>query len=124
MLNLLSGVAAMDSTYFAEGIIGGLEISCYPEGRIPHERRVTLHFDNVLVYNSKCAKEKRIISGFIRMKYPPSSPDLAPCDFFLFSDIREKLKDTVFSDEEDLSVAIRCIMTVIPRNLLLSVFSQ
>jgi hypothetical protein len=48
-----------------------------------------------------------IISGFTKMKHPPSSPDFAPRNFFLFGYIKEKLKDIVFSDEEELFVAIR-----------------
>jgi hypothetical protein len=59
---ILPGCVAMDSTYFTERIIGCLETSCYPEGRIPHERRVTLHFDNASFHNSKCIKEEMIIS--------------------------------------------------------------
>jgi hypothetical protein len=45
LLNILPGATAMECACFAGEIIGGLEASCYPEGRIPHERRVTLHFD-------------------------------------------------------------------------------
>jgi hypothetical protein len=44
MLNILSGGADMDSIYLREGTVGGLEASCYPEGRISHEKRITLHF--------------------------------------------------------------------------------
>jgi hypothetical protein len=51
-------------------------------------------------------KRKGLSLGSIRMKYPPSSPDLAPCDFFLFGYAKKKLKDIVFSDEEELFVAI------------------
>jgi hypothetical protein len=101
-----------------------LEASCYPEGRIPHERHITLHFDNVHVHNSKCVKEKVIISGFTRMKHPSYAQDFASCDFFLFGSIKDNLKDTVFSDEEELSIAIRGITTAIPGDLLPSVFSQ
>jgi hypothetical protein len=47
MLNILPARAILESAYFAEEIIDGLEVSCYPEGSIAHERRITLHFDNV-----------------------------------------------------------------------------
>jgi hypothetical protein len=36
----------MGTEHFAEEIVGGLEDVCYPEGRNPHERKTTLHFDN------------------------------------------------------------------------------
>jgi hypothetical protein len=78
---------------------------------------LALHFDNVTVHNSKSVKEKMIIPGFTRMKHLPYSSDLAPFDFLLFGDIKERLKDTMFSDDEDLPGAIRGIMTAIPERL-------
>jgi hypothetical protein len=65
-----------------------------------------------------------IISDFTRMEHPPHSPDFAPCDFFLFGDMYEKLKNTVLRDEEELSIAIWGITTSILGDLLLSVSSQ
>jgi hypothetical protein len=101
-----------------------LEASSYPEEKIPDERLVVLHFDNAPVHNSKSVKEKMILSGFTWIKHPPYSPYLAPYDFFLFGYIKEKLKDTGFSDVEKLYVAIQGIMTAIPGDPLLSVFFQ
>jgi hypothetical protein len=58
------------------------------------------------------------------MKHSLYSPNLLPCDFFAFGYHKVKLKATVFSDEEELSVAISDIMTAIAWDLLLCVFSQ
>jgi hypothetical protein len=71
--------------------------------------RATMHFDN-----SKVVKEKMSISGFTRTKHPPSGPDLAPCDFSFFGSIKEKLKKTVFGDEEEPAAAMQGIKTAIP----------
>jgi hypothetical protein len=58
------------------------------------------------------------------MEHPLYSSHLALCNFFLFDSIKEPLKETVSSDDEELSVPICAIMTTIPANLLLSGFSQ
>jgi hypothetical protein len=104
VLNMLQGCATMDSTDFSEGIIGGLKAFCYPERRIPHERRIPLHFNNTPVDNSKSVKEKMIVSGVTRMRHPPSSSDLAPCDIetvlilMATTSSQDSLFQTVLSD--------------------------
>jgi hypothetical protein len=46
MLNILPENAAIDDPDFAQGLMCGLEASCYAEGRILYQRRVTMHFGN------------------------------------------------------------------------------
>jgi hypothetical protein len=48
-----------------------------------------------------------IISGLTWMKYLSYGADLIPCAFLLFGCIKEKLKDTAFHNEEELSVTVR-----------------
>jgi hypothetical protein len=38
------------------------------------------------------------------MEHPPSSPDLAPYDFFLFTDIKDWLKGTTFANPDNIFV--------------------
>ncbi|GBP36329.1 Histone-lysine N-methyltransferase SETMAR [Eumeta japonica] len=38
--------------------------------------------------------------GIEILAHPPYSPDLAPCDFYLFSNIKEKLRGKWFMDAE------------------------
>ena len=40
------------------------------------------------------------------MEYPPYSPDLAPCDFFLFPKLKKKLRGQVFKDENQIEKGI------------------
>jgi hypothetical protein len=48
-----------------------------------------LHFDNAPVHNTEDVPESLATFGLRRMKHPPSSPDFAPCDFFLFSVMKQ-----------------------------------
>ena len=40
------------------------------------------------------------------MEHPPYSPDLAPCDFFLFHKLKKKLRGQVFKDENEIEKGI------------------
>ena len=40
------------------------------------------------------------------MEHPPYSPDLAPCDFFLFPKLKRKLRGQLFKEEKDLENAV------------------
>jgi hypothetical protein len=85
---------------------------------------ITLLWHKAAVHKSKCQKEKMIISGLTRIEHPADSSLLTLCNFFFFDFIKKQLKETVFSDDEAFSVAIRVIVTAIPGDLLLTGFSQ
>ena len=40
------------------------------------------------------------------VEQPPYSPDLAPCDFFLFPKLKEAIKGTRFQDSEAIKTAV------------------
>lgn len=41
--------------------------------------------------------------GFVELNHPPYSPDLAPSDFFLFPNLKKKLRGKRFSDDNELT---------------------
>jgi transposase len=47
--------------------------------------------------------EKRHIA---RAPHPPYSPDLSPCDFWLFGILKQRMKERVFQSEEQILGAI------------------
>jgi transposase len=47
--------------------------------------------------------EKRHIA---RTPHPPSSPDLSPCDFWLYEILKQKMKERVFQSEEQILATI------------------
>ena len=40
-------------------------------------------------------------NNMMRMEHPPYSPDLAPCDYYLFGHLKDHFVDAVFEDEAD-----------------------
>ena len=48
------------------------------------------------------------------LKQPPYSPDLAPCDFFLFPKLKVVIKGTRFEDSEAIKTAVTRELRAIP----------
>jgi hypothetical protein len=114
----------MDTKHFAEEIVGGLDDVCYPEGRNPHERKVTPQFGNEPICNTRTEIGPLEQSEFKRMEHPAYRLDLAACDFFLFGYMKEQLKGRSFAEEEELLSVLSEPMSDIPRAMMLQVFAD
>jgi hypothetical protein len=114
----------MDIKYFAEGFIGGLENICYPEGRNPHERTVSLPFDNAPIHNTRTVTGQLDQSGFTRMEHPAYSPDLAPRDFLFFGHMKEQLKLRSPAEEEELSLMLSELVSETLPDMILRLFAD
>ena len=49
------------------------------------------------------------------MDHPPYSPDLAPCDFWLFPTLKERLAGRKFDRVQDLAKAVNSELRGIPK---------
>jgi hypothetical protein len=114
----------MDTKYFAEENVGELEDVCYPEWRNWHEREITVHFDNVPIYNTRTVMGQLEQSGFKRIEYSAYSPNLSPCDFFFFGYMKKQLKGMSFVEEEELLSVLSEFMSEIPPDMILRVFTD
>ena len=63
--------------------------------------------DNAPVHNAKKVQTAIAESGFHEMNHPPYSPDLAPCDYFLFRHLKKHLRGRRFSSDTDIRVDVR-----------------
>ena len=59
-----------------------------------------LHHDNTPAHNALGIREFLAQNNISVLEQPPHSPDLAPCDFFLFPKLKEVTKGTRFQDSE------------------------
>jgi hypothetical protein len=69
----------------------------------PHKRSSGtwfLHCDNVPCHAALCVREFLAKHSTPVVPHPPYLPDLAPCDFFLFSMLKRTLKGKQFQDLE------------------------
>jgi transposase len=73
-----------------------------------------LHVDNAKPHTSKMSIARIEELGFILVLQPPYSPDLAPCDFFLFGYLKQHFQGKHFSREDQVIAAVRDVFDKIP----------
>ena len=64
------------------------------------------HQDNSPVYNSIFVTDYLTKMGIKTVPHPPYSADLAPCDFWLFPELKEKLRGCRYDTIEDMKEAV------------------
>ena len=64
-------------------------------------RRILLHHDNATAHTAASTLDYLQENGVQLVTHPPYSPDLAPCDFFLFPLVKKQLKGKAFETIED-----------------------
>ena len=78
-----------------------------------------LHHDNALSVKRYLAKNNIPV-----MEHPPYSPDLAPCDFFLFPKIKSELKGTRFESVDAVKAKATQLLNSITQDDLQHCFQQ
>ena len=68
-------------------------------------RILDFHHDNVPANTSVVATAKLVELGYELLPHPPYSPDLAPCDFFLFPNFKKSLAGQKFESNEEVIAA-------------------
>ena len=63
--------------------------------------------DNATPHVSKKTKETLESLGILVIDHPPYSPDLSPCDFFLFGRLKRELRGRTFGQREALEKEVR-----------------
>jgi len=57
-----------------------------------------LHHDNAPAHTALSVQQFLAINNMMVIPHPPYSPDLAPCDFFLFPRMKRQMKGKHFAD--------------------------
>jgi histone-lysine N-methyltransferase SETMAR len=80
------------------------EIKSKRRGRLT--RGIRLLHDNAPAHTCNVARAAIADCGFQTINHPAYSPDVAPSDYFLFSDLKRHLRGKHFDCDETLRVAI------------------
>ncbi|KAL4126372.1 hypothetical protein QTP88_010594 [Uroleucon formosanum] len=84
----------------------------------PEEKRQSMEYRHVtspspknsrfsLLQERLCLRTAPKQLKFEVLQHPPYSPDLAPCDFHFFSDLKRDLKGTHFTSDEEVNEAVK-----------------
>ena len=75
---------------------------------------IRLLHDNARPHKTKLVKEKINDVGMIELEHPPYSPDLSPCDFWLFDGLKKHLSGKEFESRMLLGRTIQRYLMDIP----------
>ena len=91
--------------------------------RIRH-RGLLLHHDNAAAHRAAATQDFLKVERVQQLEHPSYSPDLAPCDFFVFPFVKSKLRRMRF-DTPDLAVkAFLAYIEAIPQSEWASMFQK
>lgn len=76
---------------------------------------VMLHHDNAAPHKSAIVTEYLQNERVKLLPHPPYSPDLAPCNFFLFPRIKKEPEGKSFNSVESLARAVQAVVDDIPK---------
>ncbi|GBP76220.1 Mariner Mos1 transposase [Eumeta japonica] len=62
--------------------------------------------DNASVHTARVSRQALKDTGFSDIDHPPHSPDLAPSDYFLFSNLKKELRGRRFVDDNQMKMAV------------------
>lgn len=87
---------------------------CNQRPTVGTSRTLLLH-DNAAAHKAKVTTTFLSEQGIQILDHPPYSPDLAPCDFWLFPTLKERLAGRKFDRVQDLAKAVNSELRGIPK---------
>jgi len=87
-------------------------------------RGIHLHMDNAPAHTALATQHFLDERGVKILPHSPYSPDLAPCDFWLFPVLKAQLRGRQFQSDEDLEQAAATAIEQIPKDDFSSFFNK
>lgn len=113
-----------NSQYFIEHILDPIARSDIVETSKRQKQRFIIHMDNAPVHKSKLTQDFISSNGLYMPKHPPYSPDISPCDFYLFGYLKNKIIGKTFGTKDELVSWIEEQISEIPKAQLKKVFEE
>ena len=89
-------------------------VQCARRDELWQNNSWVLHHDNAPAHTALSIREFLAQKNIAVLEQPPYSPDLAPCDFFLFPKLKGVIKGTCFEDVHDIKKAVTTELWRIP----------
>lgn len=114
----------LNAHYFLNNILIPLQQKILSRNPAPSTNKWILHMDNSSTHTAKIITDWIQSSIFSKLDHPSFSPDISPCDFYLFGRLKGMLAGQTFTSRETLKLRIQEILTSIKRVELISVFDE
>jgi histone-lysine N-methyltransferase SETMAR len=123
LIHLLPPHTTMNATIFVDFILKPVEtlFSRYP---FAPETKLFIHYDNARAHVCKHTSDFLSTSSMERLPHPPYSPDISPCDFFLFGYLKHLLAGLGFDNPLQLEHHLKITMNEISQSTYTKVFNH
>lgn len=81
--------------------------------------KIIFHHDNTSAHASSIVAAKLHDLGYELLPHPPYSPDLAPCDFFLFPNMKKKLAGIKLKTNDEVIAETEAYFAELPKTYFL-----
>uniref|UniRef100_A0A5S6Q7A8 Tc1-like transposase DDE domain-containing protein n=1 Tax=Trichuris muris TaxID=70415 RepID=A0A5S6Q7A8_TRIMR len=105
LIDYMQHGATITGTYYAN-LLHQLRDAIKEKSRGKLSRKVLLLHDNAPAHRSKVSLAAIQECGFGQINHPPYSPYLAPSDYFLFGNLNQHLRGTIFRNDKELQFAV------------------
>jgi len=78
-------------------------------------QNLIIHHDNAPTHRSFKVSQFLAKNNMTVILHPPYSPDLAPCDFFLFPKLKLRMKGRRFDTIEEIQEKLQLVLDTIPK---------
>jgi transposase len=93
VLNFIPKVTKFNQDYFIDTVLPNLYSKNGRSARRKGLPNFSVHMDTLMCHNGAKIIEKLEKRHIARDPHPPYSPDLSPCDFWLFGILKQKMKE-------------------------------
>jgi hypothetical protein len=106
VLEVLPKDTKFNQNYFIDPIFPGLYNEKTRISRKKGFPAVSVHMDNSMCHDGHKISEKLAKKSTERVPHPSYSPDISPCDFWLFGMLEYKMKDREFQSQQVILSAV------------------
>jgi hypothetical protein len=122
LLDVLSKGSKFDQQYFIDYMFPDLKTENQNFRRRMPLATVWVHMDNSMGHNGSKFMSKFDRHHIARLPHPPHSPDLSPCDFWLFGILKGILKDRELHSRDETEKVITMVWNDLTFDEVQSVF--
>jgi histone-lysine N-methyltransferase SETMAR len=113
LIDFLSPHTKFNETYYVTNILCPFAVWRDIQVR-KTDRKLIIHSENARPHTDKKTLDFLELNGMDRAPHPPYSPDLAPCDFYIFGYIKQVLTGREFAERMGFLEAVMAILDAIP----------
>ena len=115
VVDILPEKTTLTGTYYRQNILPGLIQDIEQNRPTTGVKDILSHHDNASPHKAKIVEDYLEEQELQVLPNPPYSPDLAPCDFWLFPTLKECLAGRKFYGLQDLAKAVLSELRSIPK---------